>query len=191
MSEYIGSTSSHPDLDWSQLKETILLLNLAVAQLENSMLDGETSVSTLSDSFTTLVNNLTDIKATNNKLNENELNAESSQLKLAIEESTTSALEKVHASIIAFQFYDRMSQRLTHVSQSLNALSSLISTPSSLYSPDEWNALKQSIRSKYSMEEERRMFDNVISGMSISDALAAFNNDRVANLQEDDEIELF
>ena len=37
MSTSTGSTSINPDLDWSQLKETILMLNLSVAQIDQSM----------------------------------------------------------------------------------------------------------------------------------------------------------
>ena len=52
------STSSRPDLDWSQLKETIVMLNLAVSQIDQSMNEGNASVSTLSTSFTGLATNL-------------------------------------------------------------------------------------------------------------------------------------
>ena len=62
MSTYSGSTSARPDLDWSQLKETILMLNLAVAQIDQSMNEGNSSVETLSSSFTALATNLSDIK---------------------------------------------------------------------------------------------------------------------------------
>ena len=41
-----GSTSANPDLDWSQLKETIIMLNLAIAQIEQSLHEGNASVDT-------------------------------------------------------------------------------------------------------------------------------------------------
>lgn len=191
MSSYAGSTSANPDLDWSQLKETILMLNLAVAQLEQSMSEGNASVATLSGSFTALATNLTDIQSSIANLDEQENNSD--KMKLIIEGSATTALDKVHSSIIAFQFYDKLSQRLDHVSQSLNSLSLLIANPAALYSPLEWKKLQENIRSKYTMEEERQMFDNVISGMAIEQALAEFRQARLANHDDDDEddIELF
>ena len=52
MTTSAGSTSINPDLDWSQLKETILMLNLAVAQIDQSMNEGNASVEALAGSFT-------------------------------------------------------------------------------------------------------------------------------------------
>lgn len=184
------STSSRPDLDWSQLKETILMLNLAVTQIDQSMNEGNASVSTLSTSFTGLATNLSDIQSSIAQLSQQNGSAE--KMKVIIEGSTSTALDKVHSAIIAFQFYDKLSQRLDHVSGSLSALTSLISNPEELYSPIAWQTLQETIRSKYTMEEERRMFDKVISGVPIEEALIEFNQD-MANKSdcEEDEIELF
>lgn len=191
MNSFAGSTSARPDLDWSQLKETILMLNLAVAQLEQSMSEGNASVATLSSSFTALATNLGDIQSS--VVNMKDENDGGEKMKTIIEGSATTALDKVHSSIIAFQFYDKLSQRLDHVSLSLSSLSQLIADPNSLYSPLEWKKLQEQIRSKYTMEEEREMFDNVISGMAIEDALAAFREAKtLTNEQADeDDIELF
>ncbi len=189
MTAYCGSTSARPDLDWSQLKETILMLNLAVAQIDQSLNDGNASVSTLSNSFTALATNLNDIKSSIEHFNNDDINNE--KMKTIIEGSTEAGLDKVHSAIIAFQFYDKLSQRLDHVSESLTALSHLISDPAALYSPQQWQKLQQAIRSKYTMEEEREMFDNVISGMPISDALAIFRQEKLAQQSDDDDIELF
>lgn len=189
MTTYSGSTSSRPDLDWSQLKETIIMLNLAVAQIEHSMHEGNASVTTLSSSFTALATNLNDIKSSIEHFNSDDNHNE--KMKTIIEGSVETGLDKVHTSIVAFQFYDKLSQRLDHVSQSLSALSNLIADPSLLYSPIEWQNLQQSIRSKYTMEEERKMFDNVISGMSINDALAIFEQEKSQQTDDDDDIEFF
>ncbi len=190
MSSISGSTSSRPDLDWSQLKETILILNLAVTQIDQSMNEGNSSVSALSTSFTGLATNLNDIQNAITQLNKADENSDKS--KLVIEESMSTALNKVHSAIIAFQFYDKLSQRLDHVSESLSALTTLISNPASLYSPIAWQELQEVIRSKYTMEEERQMFDKVISGMPIEEALLEFTQDMTKKADiEEDEIELF
>ncbi len=59
MSSTISSSSANPDLDWSQLKETVVMLNLAIAQIKQSMHEGTSSVDTLAHSFTSLATNLT------------------------------------------------------------------------------------------------------------------------------------
>jgi len=190
MSSLSGSTSSRPDLDWSQLQETIIMLNLAVTQIDQSMNEGNASVSTLSSSFTGLATNLSDIQSSVAQLSKK--NESSEKMKLIIEGSTSTALDKVHSAIIAFQFYDKLSQRLDHVSESLSALTTLISNPAELYSPLAWQALQETIRSKYTMEEERQMFDKVISGVPIEEALIEFNQNMTnKDNSEEDEIELF
>ena len=190
MSSFSGSTSSRPDLDWSQLKETIVMLNLAVAQIDQSMNEGNASVSTLSASFTGLATNLSDIQSSIAQLGQEDENGE--KMKLIIEGSSSTALDKVHSAIIAFQFYDKLTQRLDHVSESLSSLTELIGNPAELYSPIAWQGLQEKIRSKYTMEEERRMFDKVISGVPIEEALLEFNQDMTGkDDSEEDEIELF
>jgi len=190
MSSPSGSTSARPDLDWSQLKETIIMLNLAVTQIDQSMNEGNSSVSTLSSSFTGLATNLSDIQRSISQLNQEDKSTE--KMKVIIEGSAITALDKVQSAIIAFQFYDKLSQRLDHVSGSLSALTALIGNPAELYSPIAWQNLQKAIRSKYTMEEERRMFDRVISGVPIEEALLEFNKDMEENgHSEEDEIELF
>ncbi|WP_206485515.1 hypothetical protein [Thalassotalea sp. G2M2-11] len=189
MTEYVGSTSARPDLDWSQLKETILMLNLAVAQIDQSLNEGDASVSTLSSSFTALATNLSDIKSSVEHLHADD--HQNDKMRTIIEGSAETGLDKVHTAIVAFQFYDKLTQRLDHVSQSLSDLSALIANPSALYSPTEWQKLQTSIRSKYTMEEERKMFDNVISGMPIEQALDIFRSEKQANQEDEDDIELF
>jgi len=190
MSTLSASTALRPDLDWSQLRETVLMLNLAVAQIDESMNDGNSSVATLSGSFTSLATNLSEIQSS--LLEMKDKDGDTDKLKLIIEGSTTTALDKVNSAIVAFQFYDKLTQRLDHVSQSLGSLTALISDPAALYSPIEWRTLQASIRSKYTMEEERNMFDRVIAGVPIDEALADFRASVLARADcEEDEIELF
>ncbi|MCP4988299.1 MAG: hypothetical protein GY928_20305 [Colwellia sp.] len=72
MSSLSGSTSSRPDIDWSQLRETIVMLNLAITQIDQSMNEGNASVSTLSSSFTGLATNLSDIQNSISQLSQND-----------------------------------------------------------------------------------------------------------------------
>ena len=189
MSIAAGSTSANPDLDWSQLKETIVMLNLAVAQIKQSLNDGNASVDTLASSFTALATNLNDIQTSISHI-DTENHAENEKIKLIVQGSATTATDKVQAAIVAFQFYDKLTQRLDHVSQSLSSLGQLIADPNSLYSPPKWRELQESIRSKYTMEEERRMFDKVLAGTPIDEALFEFN-DEMQESAKDDDIELF
>lgn len=97
--------------------------------------------------------------------------------------------DKVQNAIIAFQFYDRLSQKLTHVSQSLTWLGDLVSNQSWIYNPREWMSLQQDIRSHYTMQEERGMFDLILKGASVEEVLAS--RIQKSEEQETGEIELF
>jgi len=176
------STASSPDLDWSQIRETVALLNLSVARIEYSMSDGNDSVDTLTDWFTTMVQNMRAIETASEEL-------EDSEAKQAIQSNSRTASEHVQSAIIAFQFYDKLTQRLAHVSKSLSSLTELVSDPERVYVPYEWSELQTTIKSKYTLDSDKKMFDDIMSGMSIDDALQ--EGIEHAKQQPSGDIELF
>ena len=94
----------------------------------------------------------------------------------------------MHQAIIAFQFYDKLVQRLGHVGLSLGDLSNLVATPERLFNPSEWVQLQQNIKVKYSTREEIAMFDAVMQGMPVHEAVDHF----MAEMKEKpDDIEFF
>ena len=187
-----GSSSENPDLDWSQIRETITMLALAVAQVESSMTDGAQSVSTLTESFTRMATYVSKIRNTTAKVTPDNL----PQFQKVIN-ATASELEgDVQEAVIAFQFYDRISQRLDHVCKSLDQLGGLISKPESLYNPQEWSNLQNQIKGSYTMEAERIMFEHILRGHSIEEALEIYRHhfdekDAGHDDDTDDDIELF
>ncbi len=175
------SDSKNPDLDWSQVRETIKLLNLSAAQVDVILQESESSVNTLTDSFTDIVESMQTI--TNHLLT-----LEASDKKDEVLDVCSETKDKIQAAIIAFQFYDRMQQCLQHVTSNLRGLSKLVEVPERLYNPAEWHEFQKHIRSRYTMESEKMMFDAILQGQSVADAIAAKN--ALMNKQADD-IELF
>ncbi len=56
----------------------------------------------------------------------------------------------------------------------------------------EWCDLQERIRSKYTMAEERGMFDAVMAGATVQDALKNYMAERMQKVEESSgEIELF
>jgi hypothetical protein len=93
---------------------------------------------------------------------------------------------------MAFQFYDKLVQRLDHVCHSLGGLGHVVADKSRLYNPSEWVNLQQQIRGKYTMEEERAMFDAVLHGMSVKEALEHYMQSRMQQVEASGgDIELF
>lgn len=155
---------TYPDLDWSQVRETVLMLNLAVAQIERAMRDGDESVSTLAAMFTSMA---TQVEALREETPLAGLDGAS-----GVRDSFASISDKVNTAIIGFQFYDRLAQRLAHVCHSLDSLAGLIGDPERLYCPFEWLQLQDLIRSKYVLEIDRKMFEAVLGGATVEEALA-------------------
>lgn len=179
-----SSPSVAPDLDWSQVSETVRMLDLTIAQIRLAMHEGDGSVDSLTSSFTQMVssvNRIVDI-ARNTR---SEGGTESEEI-LAQCAEVRSGMQH---SIVAFQFYDRLSQQLDHARDALAQLGGLVTDPARLYNPEEWHLLQQQIRSRYSLCGEQQIFDAVLNGVGIEEALEAARS--VCRTEEGDGIELF
>lgn len=178
----LGPSAAHnPDLDWSQVRETVLMLNAAMVQIENALRSGDESVNALTDSFTSMVGNVEVIAAAARELPVNpEVNV--------INNNCTDVSGKIQAAIVAFQFYDKLTQRLSHLRKSLDSLATLVADPSRLYNPYEWRGLQEKIKSRYTVEADRAMFDAILQGHSVEEALKISQD---TEDQSKDDVELF
>jgi len=184
-----GSRVNAPDLDWSQVRETVLMLELAAGQVEAAMKDSNTSVDVLTDTFTSLADTMQLIEAAIDTLPDTIGNG---LVKAEIQNNTQLVSAKVRQAIVAFQFYDKLVQRLDHVCHSLGNLSGLVSDGRRLYNPQEWKSLQESILDKYTMAEERAMFTSVLAGATVKEALETYMNTRMEEVKNSGgEIELF
>jgi len=180
-----GTSAHAPDLNWSQVRETVLMLELAAVQIETAMKDSNASVEVLADSFTSMAGYLRTISDTLQALPETE---ETAGVKQSLIGTSDQVSGMVHQAIVAFQFYDKLVQRLSHVGHSLGALSDLVADQRRLYNPHEWVGLQEKIRSKYSTREELAMFEAVMQGIPIQEAVDRY----VAEMnQKNDDIEFF
>lgn len=180
-----GSQAHRPDLDWSQIRETVLMMELAGGQIEAAMKDSNSSVEVLTDSFTTMAGYMRMIGETAKNLPDS---GDAAAAKAELLGATDHVTVMMRQAIVAFQFYDKLVQRLSHVNHSLAALSNLVGDHSRLFNPGEWLALQEKIRSRYSMREEVEMFEAVLGGMTVQQALDKF----MAQMNNrSDDIELF
>jgi hypothetical protein len=161
-----GSDLIKPDPDWCQVQETVKLLTLSAAQVDVILQESDISVDTLTESFTDIVESMHTI---NNHL----LALDASDARDQALSCCSATKAEIQAAIIAFQFYDRMQQCLQHVTSNLRGLSKLVESPECLYNPGEWQRFQNQIRSRYTMESEKLMFDAILQGKSIEDAIAA------------------
>ncbi len=174
------SSADHPDLDWSQIRETVIMLNLAIARIQHAMKEGSDSVATLTDSFTSMVSSVQTIEAATEDLPEGTPRS-------TIEDNCGRINQRMHSAIVAFQFYDRLSQRLQHCSSSLTALGDLISEQNKLYNPYEWKSLRERVRSHFTLDSDQKLLQLVLDGKSIDSALAEIRTTE----DSADDVELF
>ncbi|MCK6412240.1 MAG: hypothetical protein L6Q55_07425 [Azonexus sp.] len=180
-----GTSAHAPDLNWSQVRETVLMLELAAMQIEAAMKDSHSSVEVLTASFTTMAGYMQQIGETLNALPDS---GEAGSAKNELQGISASVSGMVHQAIIAFQFYDKLVQRLAHVGHSLGDLSDLVGDTRRLFNPGEWVELQGRIRGKYTTAEEVAMFDAVMHGVPVEEAVERF----MAEMKEkSDDIELF
>lgn len=174
-SNSLASSCFRPDLDWSQVRETVLMLSVAVAQIDRAMGDGDRSVDTLTNSFVALVDHINGMDQLLAKLSDSNDKAE-------LQKISGEVTRQIQASIVAFQFYDTLQQRLHHASAMLGQLSELVNSPQRLYNPGEWKSLQEQIRSRYTLVTDVKAFDQMVNGVSSDDVTpinGAMNHDEV------------
>lgn len=176
------SRAEKPDLDWSQIRETVLMLNLAVAHIRNSMSEGDESIDTLTATVTQMLERVKNIGDTANRL-------PASPNTDLIRNDCDCVQSRIHEVIVSFQFYDKLVQRLSHVSQALAQLGDLVGDATKIYNPNEWRALQDILKSKYTVESDRKMFAAIMAGASVEEALEAARDEQRQN--EEPSIELF
>lgn len=168
--------------NWCFRSETARLLALNVAQIHTGLSEGDSSIDTLSSSFQLLANFCGEIQQMENSDNNPQVEE--------VKQIANSMSGQVNNAIMAFQFYDRLCQRLDHVQNNLNMLSGLITDEAHIINAEGWQELRDKIKSSYTMETEHKMHEAVMAGASIEEALELFRQ-AMAEQPEEDDIELF
>lgn len=78
----------------------------------------------------------------------------------------------------ALQFHDRLTQRLTHVRDTLASLAKFLDARAHHGPGSNWERLRADIRGRYSMEQERLMFDLLIGGATPEQVLLVLSEMR-------------
>lgn len=156
----------------NDLFESVLMINIAVAQIEASMTHGNNSVNKLISSVSTVRKMVNDIPG----------NHEQDHIS-----------DHVNQSIVSLQFHDRLCQRLKNVSIALSKLAGIIEENAEDYSAIAWNDFKSEIHDNCNMSDERKIIERIYAGATIEEALADL--DAIDNLNGDldkcDDGELF
>lgn len=180
-----------------EVQETILVLNLSIAQIELSITEGDNSVNALIDSFRFMTQHIEEIQSATEKMSEIETDDVVFHKQHSFLLNQTGELaQKMQQAIIAFQFYDKLSQRLGHVSHGLSGLAEIVSHEMRVKDEAEWNDFKQTVRRGTTMREEEELFelifDQHIPSMQAIEIMKERMMKRMGQQQEEQEdIELF
>lgn len=166
--------------DWCHLQETTKLLLLATAQIELSLTDGDHNVTGLGQLFTEMAAHLTQVNGHLHSKGDtpSDILAHSDNLVQAID-----------SGVQAFQFYDRISQRLSHVITALSLMEGMLGDEKRRQSPSAWQALQTEIQAHYSLDCEREMFEALLRGVPMHEALQGYRDNHLHQTKQD--VELF
>jgi hypothetical protein len=142
---------------WTPEQQISRMLELCEAQMESALSESDVAVDELIKSFKGLID-------AGQKLGS--LGDDSSDLARQLD-----ALRKqTAAAVVAFQFYDKLTQRLGHVRYSLSALAMFVCDSSKSHERDQWRRLFSTLRRLYRTEEERQLFKLMVDGASAEEA---------------------
>ena len=168
--EALGTFSAQEQL--LHITETIKLLYLAVCQIETSVADSNRSMLQLGNAFTKLAEHSGEIETDTQAVTSTE---EFEAIRDKITQSNQQIREKISEAITAFQFGDRLSQRLNHVSDALKNTTDILGSEK-INDQDAWLEIQKKVQSSYSLDSERLMFEHILRGASVEEALEIYHH---------------
>jgi hypothetical protein len=150
-------------------------LNLGVAQLDAAVRESDAQVDKIAQSLAAIA---TDMQQFDPGANSAAANAE----------LVASVRSSLAAAVKALQFYDKLIQRLTHVRSGL-AIPADATADGGAATNVDWNNILDQVRARYSMVEERVLFDFMMRGLRAEQMLKALQSLREAAAPG--ELELF
>ncbi len=159
----------HFKVQWS---ETMHMLDLSANQIDLTIQEGNESMELLMDSFSALTDHLEDLEGMLTAYREKS-KGDTNDLDKHCQETK----KKINQSVIGLQFYDRFTQRLHNVRESLAVLAALIDDPEKQNVPEEWTILRDKIKSNYSIEQQKTIFHALMQGADIDEVFELFDND--------------
>jgi hypothetical protein len=161
-------------------QETALLLELCEAQIDSALRDSGRSVEVLTNVFLQLIAAVDALGEMAKKIAPPDRSdrgsvavvSEEIEAAAAITERCGNLTEQIDSAVVAFQFYDKLSQRLDHVRHSLTTLALFVCDRERSNNGDQWNKLRTSLRRLYRTAEERRVFEKIAGEAHVGESIA-------------------
>jgi hypothetical protein len=143
---------------WTPEQQIARMLELCEAQMESALSESDVAMEALIKSFAGLIEAGQTLGAANEKTP-----ADLAQQLDALRKQTA-------AAVVAFQFYDKLTQRLGHVRYSLSALAMFVCDRAKASERDQWRRLFSTLRRLYRTEEEHQLFKLMVEGATVEQA---------------------
>jgi len=130
------------------------LLELAASQLEVAAHTTDAQMQTLASSIAALVTLSAELQAANGA-------------GTAPDALARKIVERAQSAVVAMQFHDQLMQRVYHVRDALTELNEALN--GSPAAEVDWATVLAGIRFRYSMEDERMLFDRIIGATACPD----------------------
>lgn len=160
-------TDSNEDMDFTQFRGTVLLLQAAVTQMKLSMREGDDSINDLVESFGQLVSKAGNIRDLITELPESE---QKKQMGLEFSDLDSN----IQGNVIAFQFYDKLTQRIEHIKNGLDMLADLLGNKTRVFNSGEWNDLQDKIKNDFHIDDDKVLFNAIINGATEEEAMLLY-----------------
>ena len=151
------------------------MLELCEAQMESALSESDMAVEALIKSFAGLIEAGQALGSLGDKVGDKAGDkpgegtpADSGAADLA--QQLDSLRKQTAAAVVAFQFYDKLTQRLGHVRYSLSALAMFVCDRTKSSEREQWRRLFTTLRRLYRTEEERQIFKLMVDGATAEEA---------------------
>jgi hypothetical protein len=163
----IANAETTPLVDWTPEQQIAHMLELCEAQMESAMCESDLAVDSLIKAFSGLAESAQQMNAMAAKLTPEQRAAlGGTDLKQQME-----AIERqMSSAIVAFQFYDKLTQRLGHVRYSMSTLALFVCDRTQTTQRDQWRRLYTTLKRLYRTEEEKQIFNMMVDGASAEEA---------------------
>jgi Trp operon repressor len=157
-----STQAAEPSLERSEPEHHLArTLGLCEAQMESALNDSDLAVDALVKAFTGLAESTRAINAMTQEMPPEA----KALLGDALQKQAEIIARQIASAVVAFQFYDKLTQRLGHVRYSLSTLAMFVCDRSQAAEPDQWERLLKTLRRLYRTEEERKIFQMIMDGM--------------------------
>ncbi|MGC3980721.1 MAG: hypothetical protein QM808_05625 [Steroidobacteraceae bacterium] len=158
-----NTLASAAPVSWSPQQQTARMLALCEAQMEAATQDSDAAVDVLAKAFTDLIGAVREL----NSLSKTGVGDTTRNME-EINNRCTTLSNQMASAIVAFQFYDKLSQRLGHVRYSLSTMALFICDRSNSQRPEHWEKLLGTLGRLYRTAEERAIFDSIAGSLSLT-----------------------